>query len=689
MQKNISLLKESLQKMRHSEEASMKKNYIITLLVLTLTISIFPICTLAATDYSSWNGCWVADRSAEYAKQHSFESEYCIDFDSLHIVDYSISYGIQGKAYPKIGDNLLLTKVNEKTFTFKRSNVILTLALNDDGTITLSALDTNTQKASSDILRKDSTFLDRYKKLAAPTVGLASFTAAKSYNGGFTDVAQDSWYGRSVKYVYEFGVMNGTGTNTFDPDSAVSLAQAITVASRIHAQYYSKTISEISGTWYKKYISYATSNGLLPSDFSSKTNLESPATREFMAYVFSKAISQSDLPAVNPEVEIPDINMVSASYTEAVKSMYYSGIMTGTSGNYFNPSSQATRAQMATIIMRILQPSERITSDKKLDAELLENESNVMNKVPIFKHDNGDFLAFTYTGSQSSFDSSSIKAYLKYNDNVETFSGQNWMNLVYSDGYYYYSFPTYGSSRRLSVTLLKQGVTGGTSQAIYRTENGSDDISAITVYDGTVFFLQTGRDVNNKTYTSLYRISSDGKAELLTKVLGLGDKLAAFNDSIYFEVSSEIVAYSLSSRNTKDVLMDVSDWTMSAGIIYYLDYFGNVSKVLAELPESPKVLAMLPYGDYKGTMNYYKDILYIYPNYCAFGTLYTCDDNGLHSLYYLGNQAIYNLGISDFGLYYEDNSDSILYAILKGKIALIDNDQIPRTTLYEFFSKLR
>lgn len=62
----------------------------------------------------------------------------------------------------------------------------------------------------------------------------------------YTDVFDNDWYYYYVGFAYEFGIMTGTGDNTFSPDGNITLAEAITVASRLNAKYYGNTISSLS-----------------------------------------------------------------------------------------------------------------------------------------------------------------------------------------------------------------------------------------------------------------------------------------------------------------------------------------------------------------------------------------------------------------------------------------------------------
>ena len=65
----------------------------------------------------------------------------------------------------------------------------------------------------------------------------AAFEKTNIYANNFSDVAETSWYAENVKTAYELGFMNGKSEGKFDPDGNVTLAEAITMASRVHAIY--------------------------------------------------------------------------------------------------------------------------------------------------------------------------------------------------------------------------------------------------------------------------------------------------------------------------------------------------------------------------------------------------------------------------------------------------------------------
>ena len=54
--------------------------------------------------------------------------------------------------------------------------------------------------------------------------------------GPFTDVKDTDWFASNVQYVYDNGLMNGTTTTTFEPESNLTRAQTAMVLWRIAGQ---------------------------------------------------------------------------------------------------------------------------------------------------------------------------------------------------------------------------------------------------------------------------------------------------------------------------------------------------------------------------------------------------------------------------------------------------------------------
>ena len=94
--------------------------------------------------------------------------------------------------------------------------------------------------------------------LALTTSAGAAFEKTNTYTPElFTDIPVTEWYASEVAGAYELGLMNGIGSNLFAPNGNVTVAEAITLASRAHALYLNEAIPDASGEWYAKYVSYA------------------------------------------------------------------------------------------------------------------------------------------------------------------------------------------------------------------------------------------------------------------------------------------------------------------------------------------------------------------------------------------------------------------------------------------------
>ena len=90
--------------------------------------------------------------------------------------------------------------------------------------------------------------------LLSPCV-FADFEKNADYTDGqFSDVTENEWYASSVKDAYEFGLMNGNSNTTFNPAGTLTVAEGITITSRIHATANGKEIPDAEGEWYEKYV---------------------------------------------------------------------------------------------------------------------------------------------------------------------------------------------------------------------------------------------------------------------------------------------------------------------------------------------------------------------------------------------------------------------------------------------------
>ncbi len=189
----------------------------------------------------------------------------------------------------------------------------------------------------------------------------AAFEKTNTYSDGmFTDVPVNAWYASEVKNAYELGFMNGTGDTLMSPDGTMTVAQGITVASRVHAIYNQNTIPEKSGgKWYDMYVEYAVNNGICKTeDFDS---FDRNIRRYEMAVLFANALPESYFAAKNDITSIPDVNEAE-EYADELLMLYKAGVVLG-SDDYgtFHSNNPIKRCEAAAIINRAALPENRLT----------------------------------------------------------------------------------------------------------------------------------------------------------------------------------------------------------------------------------------------------------------------------------------------------------------------------------------
>ena len=180
-------------------------------------------------------------------------------------------------------------------------------------------------------------------------------------NVGFSDISSDDWYFKNISEIVNYNIMNGKSNQNFDPTGKIRLSEAIKIAAVIHNIYNGSTgvfNQQYGSAWYDVYVAYALEHGIIKiGDFK---NYDDFATRAEIAYIFSNSIDANNFDSIN-ETRIPGDLPSSQKYKENILLLYHAGIITGDKGTYnFRPSENITRAETASIALRIINKSFRI-----------------------------------------------------------------------------------------------------------------------------------------------------------------------------------------------------------------------------------------------------------------------------------------------------------------------------------------
>lgn len=194
--------------------------------------------------------------------------------------------------------------------------------------------------------------------LAFATGSLNNFTVKRTYTEGlFTDVDSSAWYYENVKASYEIKLVYGASSDKFVPDRAITVAETIVLACRMHSIYNANNYNFVQGDpWHKVYVDYAVTNGIAPDPSSEAFAM---ATRAYFAEILSRALPDEAFTAINSISSIPDMNDTSPYYSAVLK-LYNAGILTGSdSTGAFMPNSKIKRSEVAAIVTRMADPTLR------------------------------------------------------------------------------------------------------------------------------------------------------------------------------------------------------------------------------------------------------------------------------------------------------------------------------------------
>ena len=194
----------------------------------------------------------------------------------------------------------------------------------------------------------------RYEDLTKPVTpvtpskpSMPKDDTAKPDASKFVDVSKNNWYFDAVQYVLENGLMNGTSANEFSPNANTTRGMIVTILARLDGVDTSG-----SSPWYAAGRTWAMNNGI-----SDGTNMEGKITREQLAamlYRYAK-LKGYDVSASADISGYTDASSVSSWATDAMRWAVGAGLINGRTATTLAPQGNATRAEVAAILMRFAQ----------------------------------------------------------------------------------------------------------------------------------------------------------------------------------------------------------------------------------------------------------------------------------------------------------------------------------------------
>ena len=233
----------------------------------------------------------------------------------------------------------------DKTSASKGSTVTVTVKAKDGyklDKLTITDAKGKTVEVTDKGNGKFSFVMPEGKVTVTPT--FVADNGSQTESKSFSDVKTGDWYADAVKYVTDKGLMNGTDDNQFSPSATTTRAMLMTVLAR-----YAGEDTTGGATWYEKSMEWAKAKGV-----SDGTNPNANITREQLVTMMYRYAGS---PKADGKLDsFSDAASVSTYAADAMQWAVANGIVNGSNGK-LSPQNNATRAEVAAILMRFCEMS--------------------------------------------------------------------------------------------------------------------------------------------------------------------------------------------------------------------------------------------------------------------------------------------------------------------------------------------
>lgn len=186
-------------------------------------------------------------------------------------------------------------------------------------------------------------------------------TPAAAAGHPFRDVSDSHWANEAVSYVYNQGLMNGTGTQAFSLNGNLTRAMFVTILGRtsgmIESEYTGTSYSDIApGQWYSPYVEWASCWNIAGGYGNGRFGPNDLVTREQMAAMIARYVDSYGIELEESSEAVDNFQdeyAVSPWAEEGVDLMRRTGILSGYGDGTFAPKQTATRAEAAIMVMRL------------------------------------------------------------------------------------------------------------------------------------------------------------------------------------------------------------------------------------------------------------------------------------------------------------------------------------------------
>lgn len=175
----------------------------------------------------------------------------------------------------------------------------------------------------------------------------------------FDDLTDVPWAKEGIEELVNTGVLKGVGENKFGPHLLVTREQFVAMlvrAFQLEEPHAKSTFADVDeSSWYYTSVAAAQGLGIVQGNDNGCFGVGEPITRQDMAVLVYRLINDENIKFDSQETNgFTDMDAVSGYAVEAVGAMHNAGIIRGFGDGRFAPLQNATRAEAAQMIHRLL-----------------------------------------------------------------------------------------------------------------------------------------------------------------------------------------------------------------------------------------------------------------------------------------------------------------------------------------------
>ena len=264
------------------------------------------------------------------------------EIDDKPVYSFIVTDGI--KELSNLGNGKISISVPYSIYGNEEANKIIICHLNENGQLNII---------------KNCNYDAKEERVYFITNHLSSFAVIYK-NINFDDVASNAWYKDSVDFVTSRELFTGIEKQIFDAEGTMTRAMFVTVLSRLDgndlSSYTSSQFVDVDiNSWYGKSVIWAANNGIVKGYDSSHFVPNDSITREQMAVMFDNYIKFKGLTIESlVKNDFSDSDKISNWAKSSVEKMYSYDLINGVGNNMFEPQKTADRGSVATIFMNFI-----------------------------------------------------------------------------------------------------------------------------------------------------------------------------------------------------------------------------------------------------------------------------------------------------------------------------------------------